>query len=71
MKFFQAKQVFCPHEIPSTTICVSFEVGHFGCSEARFVLCWVGTQFGELKPLVQVFFSKIWIRTRFGIHNWN
>jgi hypothetical protein len=57
MKFFQARQVFSLHEIPSTAICVSFEVGHFGCSDARLVLCWVGTQFGGLKPLV--FSSKI------------
>jgi len=59
MKFFQARQVFSPHEIPSTTIFVSLEVGHFGCTYTKLVLCWVGTQFGGLKPLVLVFYSKI------------
>jgi hypothetical protein len=59
MKFFQARQVFSPHEIPSTTISVSFEVGHFGYTDAELILCWVGTQFGGLKPLVLVLYSKI------------
>jgi len=71
IKFFQAKQVFSPHEIPSTAIFVSLEVGHFGCTDEGLVLCWVGIQFGGLKPLVLVFSSKIWTKTRSAFQNWS
>jgi hypothetical protein len=71
MKFFLARQVFSPHEIPSTAISVPFEVGHFGCTDEGLVRVLGGTQFGGLKPLVLVFSSQIWTRTRSAFQNWN